>query len=248
MDNDGFRVPSSGPGRSCGRAWNHNRSRNNSRESSYDRSSNHLPPPAPPPSTKEPENWREEIRRSRHNSLRESEPRELEARKGGIIVLPPQPKEEERKVPNYKHEQPRYPDLQRKPPAPQKKTLFDPNNPNKPIVVKASGARVNVPGFSDENNPGNVAPLNLPTDQLGNVRPGWYEEDSDNWKMCRFPLLLKQIRSADYELQCIISSGSMLSHWEHVAAIRDFLQQSLNYLLIKVSNLKQTMIRSRRAI
>lgn len=139
-------------------------------------------------------------------------------------------------MPNCNYEQPRYSDFQRKPPGPQKKTLFDPNNPNKPIVVKASGARVSVPGFSDENNPEPVAPLNLPTDQLGNIRPGWYEEDSVGWKMCRFPGLLKQIQSADYELQCIISSGSMLSHWDHVAAIREFLQHSLNYLLVKVYN------------
>ena len=109
------------------------------------------------------------------------------------------------------------------------KTLFDPNNPHKPIVIKPSNSRVSVPGFSDNTE---TPPLKV-TDEFGNVRPAWYNEHSDKGKMCRYPDLLRDIIKADNELQYITSSGWLLINWENVSTIRKFLMQSLEYLLCK---------------
>nr|XP_022917819.1 telomerase-binding protein EST1A isoform X1 [Onthophagus taurus] len=194
-------------------------SRDVSRDSSFDR--------ARRSSCKEQENWRDEIRKRQHSELELS--KELEnkdSRKGGLIILPPK-MQEQTKIP----ERPKCPDINRKVPGCGQKTLFDPHNPNKPIVVKSPNSRVSVPGFSD--NTETPPPQLYTTDQFGNVRPGWYEENSDKWKLCRYPDLLREIITADNELQYNISSGLLLINWGTVSSYRNFLMQSLEYLLCK---------------
>lgn len=225
---DTFKVPES---RAIRRRRNSrdNRSRNASRESSFDRGA---------ASSHEPENWRDEMLRSRHNSERESsrepEHKENEVRKGGIIVLPN--KESQRSKPPFLNvERPRYPDV-RKPTSPgqQQKSLFDPNNPSKPIIVKSCSARVSVPGFSEGTEGSSPPQLHqYMTDQYGNIIPSWYDETSEGWKMCHYAALLRDVKRADYELQCINNAGLILVSWANVVNLRRFLMESLEYLLCK---------------
>ncbi|XP_044271255.1 telomerase-binding protein EST1A isoform X2 [Tribolium madens] len=199
------------------------RSRNPSRESSFDRNRRS--------STNEPENWREEIRsrqnserefsdRSRRNSERETE--KINVKKAGVLILPPKQQE-------MTHvDQPRYPEVRK--PCHQK-SLFDHNNPSKPIIVKSQSSRVSVPGFSD--NTETTPPQMYTTDQFGNIRPGWYDESSDGFKSCHYPNLIRDIKRADNELQYIMNSGQILISWGTVESLRQFLKEALQYLLCK---------------
>lgn len=118
------------------------------------------------------------------------------------------------------------------------KSLFDPNNPNKPIIIKSPGSRVNIPGFSE--NIDATPPQLYMTDQYGNICPTWYNENTDNFRQCHYPDLLKDIVRADAKLQFIISHGSLFSDWGNVHLLRSFLLESLEYLLNKDLKFCQT--------
>ncbi|KRT84824.1 hypothetical protein AMK59_2889, partial [Oryctes borbonicus] len=194
-------------------------SRGPSRDSSFDRRRKS--------SCSEQENWREEARR-RQNSEREPtrEPESKDPKKGGILVLPSIGNESAKCL-----ERPKCPDISRKSVNIGQKTLFDPNNPNKPIIVKSPNSRVTVPGFAD--NLETPPPQLYTTDQFGNVRPTWYDENSDKIKQSHYPDLLREIIIADTELQCNINSGMLLINWGNVSVYRNFLMKSLEYLLCK---------------
>lgn len=224
-----------------------NRSKNASRESSFDRTRRS--------STSEHENWREEMKprelaerefvRSRHNSemepSKDNDKKESNIRRGGLLVLP-QNQPDHSKPPELNIDaRYRYQEVDRKPTNHGQKSLFDPNNPNKPIIVKAPVTRstVPVPGFSGPENP-EPPQLYYTTDQFGNLRPGWYDEKSEGWKSCRFPGVLRDIKRADSELQFIINKGYLLINWGHVITLRTFLMDSLEYLLTNDLKFSQT--------
>nr|CAH7719815.1 unnamed protein product [Callosobruchus chinensis] len=125
------------------------------------------------------ENWRDEcvIKRSdmgkNKNNLEEIKNVDASSKKAGVIVIPHSKEEPVRPVPSMNtHDHPRYPETRRTPV--QQKALFDPNHPEKPIIVKSSSPRVAAPGFTDNNVDG-TPPVHT-TDQFGNLRPPWYEE------------------------------------------------------------------------
>ncbi|KAL1494247.1 hypothetical protein ABEB36_009872 [Hypothenemus hampei] len=212
----------------------HNRSRGPSRDVSFDRSGTS-------------ENWRDEIIRSRQNSEREgsvvhcgtkpntersrgnSERDELltdtPTKKGGILVLPT-PKSPD--LTSSSSERPKFPDIRQ--PAAQQKTLFNPKNPNTPILVKSPGNRVSIPGFSDNYS---EAPKLNKTDCSGKLVSVWYNESSDDFKSCHYPDLLRDIKRADVELQYIVNSGLLLVNYETVDNLRQFLKSALEFLLCK---------------
>lgn len=197
-------------------------SRGASRESSFDRRRKS--------SCNEQENWREEARK-RQNSEREQQQQNRDAdnkdvRKAGLLILPSTTNENTKIL-----ERPKCPDITRKSSNIGQKTLFDPNNPHKPIIVKSPNSRISVPGFAD--NMETPPPQLYTTDQFGNVRPAWYDENSDRIKQSHYPDLLREIIIADTELQCNINSGMILINWENVSVYRNFLMKSLEYLLCK---------------
>uniref|UniRef100_A0A1Y1L3P3 PIN domain-containing protein n=2 Tax=Photinus pyralis TaxID=7054 RepID=A0A1Y1L3P3_PHOPY len=195
------------------------RDKNASRESSFERGDS---------SRTQHENWREDTIRNKHNTERD-EAKDIEMKKGGIIVLPTKDPERPKSI---NVECPRYPDI-KKTNSGQQKSLFDPSNPSKPIIVKSSSVRISAPGFSEssENSPPQLH--QYVTDQFGNVGPTWYDENSEGWRICHSVPLLKSIKQADYELQLINNSGLILRSWETVIGLRRFLMDSLNYLLCK---------------
>ncbi|XP_043684021.1 telomerase-binding protein EST1A-like isoform X3 [Vespula pensylvanica] len=137
----------------------------------------------------------------------------------------------------------------------QQRTLFDPNNPNKPIVVTSPGSRAisqrenqtssqttSIPVFQSHtgiapyhNNfhgaPLDGVPSSYTTDQFGNMRPSWYDPCSESFRSTKNPCLLLDIGRADLELQWMLSSGGFTTNWERVSYIRHFLQDSLQTLL-----------------
>ncbi|CAH1122300.1 unnamed protein product [Ceutorhynchus assimilis] len=208
-----------------------NKSQGPSRDASFDRNQ---------------ENWRDEIIRSRQNSEREgssmsrrlSKDRsrknseyedqivETPSKKGGILASTSNSPE-----PTLPHtDRPVFPDLDMK--ETQYKTLFDPKNPNKPILVKSPGNRiaVAVPGFSESNL---LTPKLHATDSSGKAIPTWYNESSEDFQSSHFPDLLRDIKRADAELQVILSSGLLLVNYEFVDNLRQFLKSALEFLVCK---------------
>lgn len=156
-------------------------------------------------------------------------------KKPGIIVLPHQKTEHAHPPSLSNSDHPRYLDT-RKSPC-QQKSLFDPNNPSKPIIVKPTSSRVAVPGFSDDAE---TAPPEIQTsDQYSNIRPTWYDENMECFKSSYFPDLLRDIKKADTELQYIINSGLLLVKWDVVDNLRQFLKEALQYLLGKAIKFSQ---------
>ncbi|KAK1133651.1 hypothetical protein K0M31_011444 [Melipona bicolor] len=138
----------------------------------------------------------------------------------------------------------------------QQRTLFDPNNPNKPIVITSPSSRAAVQRESETISQGSstpvfqshggissthhsftgthlddVLPPYMTNDQFGNIRPSWYDPYSDSFRLAKNPYLLLDIERADLELQWILSSGGFTTNWERVLYIRHFLQESLKTLL-----------------
>ncbi|XP_070165700.1 telomerase-binding protein EST1A isoform X3 [Polyergus mexicanus] len=135
----------------------------------------------------------------------------------------------------------------------QQRTLFDPNNPHKPIVITSPGSRAAVQRDNDmqvssvpvfQSNIGITSshysfqstqldgmPSLYMNDQIGNMRPSWYEPFSASFHSAKNHCLLLDIERADLELQWIISSGGFMSRLDRVSYIRHFLQQSLKILL-----------------
>lgn len=131
----------------------------------------------------------------------------------------------------------RYPEARRSPGLLQK-SLFDPNNPNKPIIVKSSSTRITVPGFSD--NTESAPPQMYTTDQFGNLRPAWYDETTEEFRSCHYPDLLRDVKRADTEMQIILNNGMLLVNWGAVDQLRTFLKEALDYLLRKAIKFCQT--------
>ncbi|OAD58928.1 Telomerase-binding protein EST1A [Eufriesea mexicana] len=84
----------------------------------------------------------------------------------------------------------------------QQRTLFDPNNPNKPIVITSPSSRAAVQRENETTSQGSSIPV--------------FQSHGER---------------ADLELQWILSSGGFTSNWERVLYIRHFLQESLKTLL-----------------
>ncbi|XP_046597971.1 telomerase-binding protein EST1A-like isoform X2 [Neodiprion lecontei] len=134
----------------------------------------------------------------------------------------------------------------------QQRTLFDPNNPNKPIIITSPGSRAALareneaqsqssgvpifqshpasPGHSFEAPQSDTMPLYV-TDEFGNMRPSWYNPNSESFRSAKNPYLLLDIGRADLELQWILGSGGFPASWERLSYIRRFLQESLQMLL-----------------
>lgn len=224
LDNsrDTFKIPQEPP-----RSRRNRRHSRDHRDSSFDRRSRDTSfDRTRRGSTTEPENWREEIR-SRQNSEREfsdrsrrNSERDVTVKKGGVLILP------QKQLEQAIVDQPRYPEVRK---SYHQKSLFDHNNPSKPIIVKSQSSRVSVPGFSD--NTETTPPQMHTTDQFGNLRPGWYDEASEGFKSCHYADLIRDIKRADNELQCIMNSGQILINWGTVETLRQFLKEALQFLL-----------------
>ncbi|XP_066589128.1 telomerase-binding protein EST1A-like isoform X1 [Prorops nasuta] len=177
------------------------------------------------------------------NTTRQPSPTGLKnAQPPGVLVLP-----DNSQSPPSNQPAPREQSTQ------QPRTLFDPNNPNKPIVITSPGSRAVSQRENDSTTQLPGAPIfpsrptvsashhnfqdppldGLPpvTDQFGNMKPPWYDPYSESFRSAKNPYLLFDIERADTELQWLLNSGRFTSNWERVIYIRQFLQETLKTLL-----------------
>ncbi|XP_011306226.1 telomerase-binding protein EST1A isoform X2 [Fopius arisanus] len=169
------------------------------------------------------------------NTGRGNSPVRIEGSTPGVLVLPEQmvsPPVVSNRIDN------------RQPGLGNRRTLFDPNNPNKPIeIVPSPGSRASGSDSSGQF-PGQYVPSNFqqslqvdgapPTyiaDQLSNSMPSWYDPSSESLRSAKNPCLLLGIETMDRELHRLLTSGGITTNWDRVAFLRHSLQQSLQTLL-----------------
>ncbi|KAJ8680347.1 hypothetical protein QAD02_016134, partial [Eretmocerus hayati] len=157
----------------------------------------------------------------------------------GVLILPDQTQ-----LSNSHH--PRQQQAQQ-----QKRTLFDPNNPNRPIIVTSPGSRPSAPLRNNEVSPqhdevyhhgmqprmhhgfqsilgsGVTDPY-----QYLHMGPSWYDAYSESFRSAKNPYLLLDIFKADVELLYLIHHGSLTSDWDKISYIRNFHHESLKTLLM----------------
>ncbi|XP_058832395.1 uncharacterized protein LOC131690537 isoform X2 [Topomyia yanbarensis] len=116
------------------------------------------------------------------------------------------------------------------------RTLFDPNNPNKPIVVPQTQTRnYNPPenldalGNSGTNNERKRASSG---NQLTNQRPVWYDTSNPKAHLLRNKDMVHQLEAADNRLQDLLLSGNLFREWDVYVRIRTDLQKLLESFLL----------------
>ncbi|XP_044015276.1 uncharacterized protein LOC122857262 isoform X2 [Aphidius gifuensis] len=152
----------------------------------------------------------------------------------GILVLPDTPVNTNTNTNIIKNDKRTSPGTQ--------KILFDPNNPNKPIIVPSSNSTRTNDGCLNTSvnySPSSFqlslqldgTPLSYITDQIINQRPSWYDSVSDTLKSSKNPCLLLGVETMDRELTRLLSSSGLAANWDRVEFLRHSLQQSLTTLL-----------------
>lgn len=144
-------------------------------------------------------------------------------KQAGILILP-QPIME---GPNVRN-------IQTSLPASHKK-LFDPSNPDKPIVVSnmrqttEDDQKFLCNGFYPELPM--LVNANM-AEQMTSVKPVWYNPFTENFQASRNPHLIRAIEQADCELQYLLSTCELLKYWDRMQLIRVFLKDALKTLLL----------------
>ncbi|XP_015592692.1 telomerase-binding protein EST1A isoform X2 [Cephus cinctus] len=202
--------------------------------------------PCQPINTVHPSNTVNQPNTSTNLATKQTSPTSCSNAQPGVLVLPE----------NSSHSPPSVTPPRQLTASQQQRTLFDPNNPNKPIIVTSTGNRASVQHRENEvpaqvssvpifpshsgitsNNHNfqlpqlDTAPPPYNPDQFGNMRPSWYDVSSESFRAARNNRILVDIEHADLELQWIFTSGKFMTQWESVCKNRNCLQNSLRSLL-----------------
>jgi hypothetical protein len=104
-------------------------------------------------------------------------------------------------------------------PAPQQsRVLFDPNNPEKPIVLKQAPTRAYTPpehlhevnNVSSEAHKKNLMLTKASLqDQYINVKPDWYNPNSEGYRSVKRQNLIQRMEDVDLQMQLLIGSGDV---------------------------------------
>ncbi|XP_037869133.1 telomerase-binding protein EST1A isoform X2 [Bombyx mori] len=218
----GRRSPGGGEG-GAGEAGGSRRSRRRLQK----RHARHADPPAPPPvasSSSASTNWREEILESKRHNTHEKHPEPTNQRNRinsakpeksesstshpGLIMLP------QSSISNLQKE------LGRGNTGENHKTLYDHQNPSKPIIVQTSPSKVD---------------MRLERCiKESSVRGAMSCDNSDAARGDRHRALLQEVDRADALLQAHMLRGpaALADHWTDVIETRSFLQNALQRLLM----------------
>lgn len=161
-------------------------------------------------------NWRAEMP-DRNENVDQNQP--------GILKLPQQPKntttnfddggeKEYMSLPNFP------PPFANADTVGGTKTLFDPKNPNKPIVVSNKSQRRVLKTSDADSGPcgvDNVATLSsgphsvrsVISEQYHHVTPPWYDKKSAVYQTLHVPEMVEDLQKADWEIQLIIENKSL---------------------------------------
>lgn len=120
--------------------------------------------------------------------------------------------------------------------------MFDPRNPDKPLLVNPAQTRNYVP---PENLDGvasggherkRVTSGNATT---SGSRPAWYDTTSSQASLLRNKEVVRQLEAADARLQELLLSGNLFREWDVYVAIRTELQRLLEFFLLSEMRFSQ---------
>lgn len=107
------------------------------------------------------------------------------------------------------------------------RTLFDPSNPSKPIVVTSAQNRLRdyYPDCNDNAN-----------DQqqyLSSAKPVWFKKSSEQYKVFKNKQLIDELDRLDHELMTTIDNNDLLRGWNHCQQLRQRVQSIFIEMLDK---------------
>lgn len=109
----------------------------------------------------------------------------------------------------------------------EQKTLFDPKNPSKPIVVSQSQSRPRdiVPDANEH--------YTEHQQYLSSAKPIWFKKTSEQYKNIKCKHLIDELDRLDDELMSIIDNGDMVRLWTRCQILRERVQRIFEELLSK---------------
>ncbi|XP_065077390.1 telomerase-binding protein EST1A isoform X2 [Ochlerotatus camptorhynchus] len=123
------------------------------------------------------------------------------------------------------------------------RTLFDPKNPNKPIMITPSQSRnYNPPENLDElaSSTGGTERKRIASgNQITSARPPWYDTNAPQANLLRSKELVHQLEAADNRLQELLLSGNLFHEWDLYVQIRTDLQKLLESFLLSEMRFSQ---------
>lgn len=110
----------------------------------------------------------------------------------------------------------------------EQRTLFDPNNPSKPIIVSQPHNRPR-----DLNVPDAIERYSDHQQYLTATKPVWLNKNSEQYQNVRKKQWLDELDKLDDDITRIIDSGNLLGHWKHCQQLRERVQEIFEALLGK---------------
>lgn len=109
----------------------------------------------------------------------------------------------------------------------EQRTLFDPSNPSKPIIVPhhQNRPRESVPDANENYTELHQQYLS------STAKPVWFKKTSDKYKIIRNKHLIDELEKLDDELMRIIDNGELLRQWSHCQKLRERIQRIFEELL-----------------
>lgn len=108
------------------------------------------------------------------------------------------------------------------------RTLFDPSNPLKPIVVTQSQNR---PRGGDHYVPDTNEHYTDHQQYLSSTKPVWFTKSSEQYKNIKNKYLIDDLERLGDELMSIIDGDELLRRWDHCQSLREKIQGIFEELL-----------------
>ncbi|KAG5684203.1 hypothetical protein PVAND_013442 [Polypedilum vanderplanki] len=113
--------------------------------------------------------------------------------------------------------------------ATEHKLLFDPKNPEKPILVTQSQSRTReflVPDLNEHFN------INDHQHYFSSAKPSWFKNSSEQYqKQIKSKSAIDELNRLDDELSRIIDSGELIEQWNQIYELREKIQKIFEVLL-----------------
>ncbi|XP_055683331.1 telomerase-binding protein EST1A isoform X2 [Lutzomyia longipalpis] len=182
-------------------------------------------------SIRDPTNWRREINldeefKNISNQISTLNIESEKVSKPGMIVLPQGAKTQQNPPRSAPQKSPQQP-----------KTLFDPKNPNQPIVVTAQGRNYTPPDAANHatENYAVADQSQYAGDKYytSNSNPVWYNPASEAYRQVHNCDLIDSLVQTDHQIQELLVNGVLFREWDTFTLNRRCLKQLLEQFLLR---------------
>ncbi len=111
-----------------------------------------------------------------------------------------------------------------------RRILFDPRNPEKPILVTQSNLRPKDPEIREFEAP--PSSYNEQQQYSGSAKPAWYNPSSQSYNTVHKKYLIDNVVQCDKILQNFMDSGELFNQWDQANQIREKIQKLQETFLV----------------